>query len=75
MRAFGQEPKQKKRYEKLRKEALEKGIADSWVNAGTTALTGYIDQAIGVLLLWYVHHYACFSLFWLILCVLGMEDL
>jgi len=53
VRAFSQEPNEDKKYHQSIGEALRKGILDSWAGAGTFALTSYMDQAVGVLLLCY----------------------
>lgn len=66
VRAFSMEWRELKKYMNFTGEALRKRIKvlnfivflpqatqDSWVSAGTVAVTNCVDLAIGILLLWY----------------------
>eukprot|EP01119_Soliformovum_irregulare_P019240 TRINITY_DN6045_c0_g2_i1.p1 TRINITY_DN6045_c0_g2~~TRINITY_DN6045_c0_g2_i1.p1 ORF type:complete len:919 (+),score=271.48 TRINITY_DN6045_c0_g2_i1:119-2875(+) len=53
VRAFSQEGKEEEKYRSSRQNALQKGIQDAFVGAGTTCLTSYMDLSIGILILWY----------------------
>lgn len=53
VKACATEPREVKRYVEANEQALKAGIRDAIADGVTTAVTGYLDNGTGVLILWF----------------------